>query len=259
MGFDSMEHRKPDGLHQNTRRMTAVIDALAQYPDHGLRLIDIANETKLGKGTLHRIVAGLVGSDLVEQDQETGRFFIGLRIMNWAVAGRRRFGLAEQMRSSLQAICEQSGDTVYLTIRQGDEVVYVDRREGSYPLKALPVEVGARRPLGIGAAPLAILAFQNDDEIARILRTYHQERSAFPIDDKRLAQLIRKARKLGFALHEGEVLPGMVAVGVPILDSEGVPFAAVSVAAAAARMAPPRRVEIAALIKQEISKKHIST
>jgi DNA-binding IclR family transcriptional regulator len=177
--------------------------------------------------------------------------------MNWAAAGRKRFGLVEQLKPVLQAICETSGDTVYLTVRQGDEVVYIDRREGSYPLKALPVDVGARRPLGIGAAPMAILAFQKEDEIRRVVEAYGGDRLGFGIGRAKLQELIALAKQLGYALHQGEILPGMVAVGVPILDGDGVPFAAISVAAGAARLPHPRTDEIAALIKKEIADLHI--
>ena len=249
--------KKPEGLHQNARRVTAVLDALAHHATEGLRLIDVSRETGLGKGTLHRIMAGLLDCGLAEQDERTGRYFIGLKIMNWAAAGRRRFGLAEQMKPALEAICEKSEDTVYLAVRQGDEAVYIDRREGAYPLKALPVEVGARRPLGIGAAPLAMLAFQSDEEVKRILQTYARERRAFPVDDTKLEALIKRARKLGYSLHEGEVLPGMVAIGVPILGGDGVPIAAVSVAAGAPRLAGSRRAEIAALLREEIAKRQV--
>ncbi|MEZ5936465.1 MAG: IclR family transcriptional regulator [Alphaproteobacteria bacterium] len=247
----------PDGKHQNTRRITAVLDAIARHADQGMRLVDVTRATGLGKGTAHRIIAGLLDSQMVEQDPDSGRFFIGLRVMNWAASGRKRFGLVEQLKPVLQAICEQSGDTVYLTVRQGDEVVYIDRREGSYPLKALPVDVGARRPLGIGAAPTAILAFQDDEEIRRIVETHEEARLGFGIGRAKLEELIALARRLGYALHQGEILPGMVAVGVPVLNAEGVPFAAISVAAGAARLAPPRTDEIAELIKREIAGRHI--
>ena len=247
-----MEAQNSSGRHQNTRRMATVLDCLAHSPEQGLRLIDVARETGLGKATAHRILAGLVENDLADQDAATGRFFIGLRIMNWAIAGRKRFGLAEQMKPVLNAICEKSGDTVYLTVRQGDEAVYIDRREGSYPLKALPVDVGARRPLGIGAAPMAILAFQSDTERQRILRDCAELRRPFGIDNGKFVELIERAISLGYSLHVGEVLPGMVAVGVPVMDSEGVPVAAISVAAAAARIPKSRQDAIANLIREEI-------
>lgn len=252
-----MEQVATDGKHQNTRRITSVLDCLAIHSDTGLRLVDLTNETGLGKGTLHRIMTGLVDSELVEHDPDTGRFFIGLKIMNWAAAARKRFGLAEQMKPALQSICDKTGDTVYLTQRRGDEVWYIDRLEGSYPLKALPVDVGARRPLGIGAAPLAILAFQPSEEIERILLSNNRERLAFNIDDNKMKTLIERAQKLGYALHQGEVLPGMIAIGFPIRNEGGVPFASISVAATEARMAPDRQKEIAALIESEIVKRYV--
>ncbi len=234
-----------------------MLDALADHPNDGLRLTDVVQETGLGKATLHRILAGLVESELVSHDPVSGRFFIGLRIMKWAAAGRKRYGLVKQMKPTLQAICTKSEDTVYLATRLGDEAVYVDRQEGSYPLKALPVEVGARRPLGIGAAPLAILAFQPDAERDRIVSTYKQDRRAFGITQAKLASLIETARQLGYALHDEEITPGMIAIGIPVRDTSGTPIAAISVAASKDRLASARRADVAQLIGDEIAKKEI--
>ncbi len=241
------------GKHQNTRRMTNVMDSLANHAGTGLRLVDLVQETGFGKGTLHRIMAGLVEHQLVDHDADTGRYFIGMKVMNWAAAGRKRFGLTEQMKPVLQAICEQTEDTVYLTQRRGDEVWYIDRREGAYPLKALPVDVGAKRPLGVGAAPLAILAFDKPQEIDRIMGEYGKDRLAFGIDNELLATLVERAQSLGYALHDGEVLPEMIAIGVPVCGDDGRPFAAVSVAATRARMGRSRQREIADMMRAEIA------
>jgi len=249
-----MEQNDASGRHQNTRRIAAVLDCLAAYPEHGARLVDICKFSGLGKGTAHRILAGLTDAGLAQQDPDTGRFFIGARIVTWARSGRRKFDLADQLKPALDEICELCGDTVYLAIRQGDEVVYIARREGAYPLKALPVEVGARRPLGIGAAPIAILAFQPPEEIERVMAEHKAERLGFRIGDDLARDLIARAQELNYSLHLGEVLPGMTAVGVPLRDPAGVPFAAISVAAGADRLPPDRREEVVGIIRDVLAR-----
>lgn len=251
--FEPMEPDRRDGRHQNTRRIAAALDCLAADPDNGARLIDVCKDTGLGKGTVHRILAGLVDSGLAQHDAGTGRFFVGPRIVGWALSSHRRFGLAEQLKAVLDEICNRCADTVYLAVRQVDEAIYVARREGAYPLKALPVEVGARRPLGIGAAPTAILAFQPEGEIERIVGRYGADRLRFDIGDALLRELVARAQALGYSLHQGEVLPGMIAVGVPVMNADGRPVAAISVAAAADRLPEKRREEVVAIMREVLA------
>ena len=247
-----MEQGEATGRHQNTRRMAEVLDSIALTRGEGARLVDICRATGLGKGTGHRIVSGLVEAGLAVQDQRTSRFFIGPRVTTWAQAVQP-LDIVDQAGPTMDEICELCGDTVYLAVRQGDETVYVARRVGSYPLKALPVEVGARRPLGIGAAPMAILAFSPKQEVERVVAAHSSERERFGIDDTHFRELIARAQSLGYSLHMGEVMPGMIAIGVPIADAGGAPVAAISVAAARDRLPGERREEVAQIIRAALA------
>ncbi len=71
------------GAHQGIARPAAVLDALARASSDGLRLIDITKTIGLGKATVHRLLAGLQSSRLVEQDAQTGRYFMGSRVLAW--------------------------------------------------------------------------------------------------------------------------------------------------------------------------------
>jgi len=46
---------------------------------------------------------------------------------------------------------------VFLIVRSGDDAVCADRAIGSYPVKTSVVDVGTRRPLGLGGGSLAML------------------------------------------------------------------------------------------------------
>lgn len=240
------------GTHQNARRIASVLAELARHPVEGARLTDVVRATGLGKGTVHRLLAGLLDTGLADQDQASGRFFLGMRLVAWATEGRRRFAIAERLRGVVDGLCRDTGDTVYLAIRDGDGALYVERREGSHPLKALPVEIGARRPLGIGAAPLAMLAFHEHAEIERLIAEQGEARRRYGIDDGRLRALIARSRELGYAFHDGEILPGLIAIGLPVLDRRGAPVAAISIAALRTRFEPPRRAEVAALMRERL-------
>jgi DNA-binding IclR family transcriptional regulator len=242
------------GTHQNARRIAAALSELARHPVEGARLTDISLATSLGKGTVHRLLAGLVETGLADQDPASGRFFLGMQLVAWATDGRRRFAIAERLRTVIDGLCRDTEDTVYLAIRDGDGALYIDRREGTHPLKALPVEIGARRPLGVGAAPLAMLAFGEHTEVERIVTEYREARLRHGIDDARLRELIARSRALGYALHDGEILPGFVAIGMPVLNRRGIPVAAISIAAVRTRFDADRQRQVAALMRDRLDK-----
>jgi DNA-binding IclR family transcriptional regulator len=242
------------GLYQNIGRATMVLTALAANSAEGMRLTDVVNATSLGKATVHRVLSGLVAHGLVDQDKTTGRFFLSLKLISWAMAAGDRFGLARLASHALGRLSQRTQDTIYLSLRSGDETVCIERREGSFPIKTLTLRLGDRRPLGVGAGALAIMAFLPDEEIDRVVGAQGAEMSRFGIDEMTLRDMIANARKLGYALNDERLIPGMSAVGVPIRRPNGQPFAALSVAAISSRLQSPRRDTIVASLRQEVER-----
>jgi DNA-binding IclR family transcriptional regulator len=239
------------GLYQNIGRATMVLTVLAANSAEGMRLTDVVNATSLGKATIHRVLSGLVAHGLVDQDKATGRFFLSLKLISWAMAAGDRFGLARLAGNSLARLSQRTQDTIYLSLRSGDEAVCIERREGSFPIKTLTLRVGDRRPLGVGSGSLAMLAFLGDEEVDRIIAAQTAEMSRYGIDEMTLRDMITNARQLGYSLNDERLIPGMSAVGVPIRRPNGQPFAALSVAAISSRLQAPRRDTIVASLKQE--------
>ena len=174
--------RKPrlTGLHQSISRPTAILEALAAASSDGLRMTDVMHATGLGKATVHRLLAGLAAHRLVDQDSESARFFLGARILSWAVTAGDRFGLARLTEPAMARLAQTTLDTIYLTARSGDEAVCLNRREGLHPIKTLTLNVGDRRPLGVSAGGLALLAFLSDSEVERILLLQSRDEDTTP-------------------------------------------------------------------------------
>jgi DNA-binding IclR family transcriptional regulator len=256
---NGMEMKIPDksGEHRNVLRLLAVLDALSKASAQGLRLTDVIEATGLGKTTAHRILAGLMSQNLAEQDPETGRFFIGVKMLSWATAARDRFSLVRLVEPALVRISRQTQDTVYLVVRSGDDIVCLDCREGAFPIKVLTLNVGDRRPLGIGAGSLAILSALPDAEIDRIFAGNAEAMAAYPFDEVRLRQMIAATRQNGYAYNNVHVLQGlenvteMAGIGVPIRKRDGMPVAALHLTGVTSRLDPPRRENLVATLHQE--------
>jgi DNA-binding IclR family transcriptional regulator len=164
---------------------------------------------------------------------------------------RANYALPRACHHALQELAEQTQDTVYLSERSGTEAVCTAREEGSYPIRALPLHVGIRRPLGVGAGGLAILAGMAPAQARDILRANAPRYQAYGgIDLGYLEAAIAQAHAEGFATVADKATPGMTAIGVAIRGRTGEPIGAISIAAISARMTPERRIELARLLQQ---------
>jgi DNA-binding IclR family transcriptional regulator len=214
-------------------------------------LSDLAQTTSLSLPTAHRLLAVLARFGLIEQDAQTRRYHLGIELLRLGNLAGRRFSIVGLARDEVSHLAETTGDTVFMSIRDHDESVCVDRRVGSFPIKTLTLEIGDRRPLGVGSGSLALLAALGDDEIERILADDKSRASHYPqFHASTLRRLVQAARREGFAFNDGRIVSGMSAVGVPVLDGSGQPLAALSIAAINARMDRTRRHAVAAKLKE---------
>lgn len=245
---------------RSTERLMLIMDALANAPARGLRLTDIVDVTGLGKTTAHRLINGLVEQGLVELDDETSRFFVGLKLLEWAGAASKRFSISRLIEPAVIRIARAFEDTVYLIIRHGDHAVCVDCYEGTFPIKVLTLRVGDKRPLGIGAGSLAILASLDDQDVERILLQQKSERESFAISEELLRRRLNEARAQGHAYNDVHVFPdmenitGMAAVAVAIRRPDGSPIGAIHVTSITERLAKPRRSQIVQALLGEVDR-----
>ncbi len=241
---------RADGL-KTVKRAASVLRALSEHGASGTRLSDLAAATGLHKATTYRILATLVGEGLVEQDQGR-RYHLGAEIWILGMAAAPRFDIRQLAAPALDRISQATGDTVFLSIRSKLEAICIDRREGSFPIRTLTLEIGSRRPLGLGAGSLALLAFLPADEIERTIAANAKSLAryrGFAPDD--LRKLVAESRANGYAFNDGRIIPGMSAVGVPVFGYRDRPAAALSCAAISNRMEQDRRPTIVALLLKE--------
>lgn len=236
---------------KSVRRAAALIKLLAREATAGWRLSDIAQAAGLGKATTHRLLTALTETGLAYQDPKTRRYFLGYELVRLGYLATR-FDVADLARPALLRLARETGDTVFLSVREGLDAVCLERQVGDYPIKTLTLDVGDRRPLGVGAGSLALLAFLPEQEIAELIASNAPRLATYPgFAPDALRELVAEARAQGYAFNDGRIVSAMCAVGVPVLDPRGRVVAAMSVAAIRERMDPPRVTAIASLLHGE--------
>lgn len=232
-------------------RAALVLRCLAEGGAEGSRLSDVAARSGLGKATVHRLLAALVQVGFVDRSEAGKLYRLGYALFALGTTARR-FEVVELARPSLLRLAAETEDTVFLSLRDGDEALCADRSTGAYPIKTLTLNVGDRRPLGVGAGSLALLAFQDDAEVERVLAANAAARAAYPaFGPEELQRLIAQARRQGYAFNDGRIVGAMMALGVPVFGPDGRVAAALSIAAIRERMRAPRVRSLAALLQRE--------
>jgi DNA-binding IclR family transcriptional regulator len=242
---------KESAFGQGIRRVTSLLQALGHGSRSGMRLTDIASATKLSKPTAYRLLTGLTEVGLVEHDEATGHFHLGFEMFVLGSSAVGRYGISEIARPHLVRLESRCHDTTYLSVRSGFDSVCIDRHEGSYPVKVLTLNVGDRRPLGIGGAALALLASMPDAEIDKVIEANRERLASYPnVDVPKLYALIELSRRQGYAFFDGLVVPEMAAIGLPIVGRGGKVVAAMGVSAIRSRMQRERREELVEYMKE---------
>jgi DNA-binding IclR family transcriptional regulator len=239
---------------QVIHRVATLLRLLATNNRTGMRLVDLCRSADIERSTVHRMLQGLIAEHLVSQDRETKRYYLGMGVYEMGVAVVPPVKLRDVCQPYMNALAEQTGDTVFLTVRSGFDGVCVDRKEGTFPVKAFVLEPGRRRPLGIGAGNIAILSALPCEEINRIcLANRTRIQQLYPrYTEARLKARITRSQTLGYTVTDVLEVTGVRSVGMRILDRHHMPVAAISVSTVASRLKEERVQEIVTFLRSAI-------
>jgi DNA-binding IclR family transcriptional regulator len=239
----------PSGT-QSIERVVNMLRVVASRGRNGMRLGDVTAATGLPSSTCFRMLQRLESEGVLERHPVTRKYLLGPLIYELGLLASPRLQLAQRCEDTLAALAARTQDTVYLSERRGNEAVCSARALGDYPVKALTLDVGIRRPLGVGAGGLAILCALPPAEADEIIAS-HADRypKLSTLSAERVRAAVAEGRERGYAFLDGAVYPDTAAVGVTIPALA--PMAAISVAAISTRLKEARRQEVAAELQRQ--------
>ncbi|MFW5453723.1 IclR family transcriptional regulator [Thioalkalivibrio sulfidiphilus] len=223
-------HDRPSGSIQVIDRASDLLEAIARYTQ-SVSLKVLAAETGLHPSTAFRILASLVEHDFVVRD-EGGTYRLGPRFLKYAARVRADLDLRAVARPEMERLLGTIGETVNLTVREGDEVIYVER---ALPNRMMRVEqlIGSRAPLHVTAVGKIMLGDAGPEEtLAYARRTGLPAYTPRTINDpERLLAVAERAVKDGFAFDNEEAETGVGCIGALVRDGSGTAIAGLSVSA----------------------------
>lgn len=227
---------KPQITIQVIERAMQLLDALAAETE-AVALKQIAATTGLHPSTAHRILNDLVLGRYVER-VDSGMYQLGMRLLELGSLVRGRLSVREAALEPMHLLHKLTGQTVNLSVQQGDEIVYVDRawseRSGMQVVRA----IGGRAPLHLTSTGKLFLSAQEPRQVrAYVTRTglagsTRNSLTNFEDLDRELALV----RRHGYARDNEELEMGVRCVGAGIYDDSGKLIAGLSISAPAQRL-----------------------
>lgn len=216
-----------------------------------LGVTEISEKLGLYKSNVHNILMTFKAMEYVEQDEESGRFYLGPAIFNLTRALNEYFDIPKVAIPYMKKIVEEVQELVYLAVPSGDEVIYL---EAFYPEKhflSSPPVRGERSKMYSTSAGKAVLSAYPLEELEQHISKELMPFTEFTITDKeQLMKELEVTRKRGYAFDNMEVIYGIKCVGVPILDQDKKPVAALSISTPSLRMTEDKIEKFVKVLKK---------
>lgn len=181
-----------------------------------LSLQEIAARIRMPKTTAFRLVATLESCGYLVR-MENQQYCLSLKVARLAGLVRGTLGIREIAKPILIEVNRLTSETVTVNALAGAERICLDVVDSPSALMAI-VQPGAHVPIFHGATGRILLAYMDETERERLLKTSPQAKG---IDRAALDRELTRFRRQGYSLSRGQRFAGMTAIGVPVFDVEG--------------------------------------
>lgn len=221
---------------QVLERTFALLDVLAAHQDP-VSLKEISERTGLHPSTAHRILNDLTVGRLVDRP-EAGSYRLGMRLLELGNLVKARLDVRDAALGPMRELHKLTHQPVNLSVRQGDEIVYIERtyseRSGMQVVRA----VGGRAPLHLTSVGKLFLAHDDPQRVrayaARTGLAGHTRNSI--TDIQRLERELAQVRQATVARDDEELELGVRCLAAGIFDDQGKLVAGLSISAPADRL-----------------------
>lgn len=226
----------PTPTIQVLARSFALLDLLATHPDP-VSLKEISERTGLHPSTAHRILNDLTIGRYVDRPQ-AGTYRLGMRLLELGNLVKARLDVREAALVPMRELHKMTLQPVNLSMRQGDEIVYIERAYSERSGMQVVRTVGGRAPLHLTSVGKLFLAHDDPARVrAYAVRTGLTGHTRNSITDvTRLERELATVRASGVARDDEELELGVRCMAAGIFDDQGKLLAGLSVSAPADRL-----------------------
>lgn len=204
--------------------------------EYEIGISELSKRLSLPKSTVHRLASTLADAGMLEQNEETGKYRLGLVMFELGSLVRRKMDFSSTAKPELMALRENTGETVHLTVLGQTSVIYINTLESKQSIR-MTLDVGMRKPAYCTAEGKVLLAFKSPEVAEAIIALGLPERTPKTITDPVAFQKeLTSVRNRGFAYDDEESEVGLRCIAAPVRDHYGNVIAAVSIAGPSQRL-----------------------
>lgn len=213
-----------------------IIDVIA-FERVPISLSELSEQLGMAKSTLHGLLSTLVNIGYLEQEQETGRYKLGVQLFELGSQIANTWNEKVIAHAYMTKLAEVTGETVHLAMLSNGEVLYVDKQE-AYSSIRIATAPGAKLPAHCTGVGKILLAFSNEEEVKEILNKFGlKQYTAHTItNENMLYEELRKTVRQGYVFDNQEFLDGLRCVAAPIFNHNGKIMFALSISGPLYRM-----------------------
>jgi IclR family transcriptional regulator, KDG regulon repressor len=226
----SKKYFKNAGGVQSLNRALDIVETFAIIgPDVGLT--KMAEYLGLNKATAYRLLSTLESRGFLERSPNSRKYRLGVKLFELGSFYQNQINVRHIALPFLSSLMEETQETAFLCIREGDEALCVELIEAKQEVKVFALRIGGRQLLHIGAAPRVLIAQLDRNEIeAYANRTGLPKFTPNSISTTEdLIADVEQTRKNGYAISLEDVTSGIAAIGAPIHDYSGKIIASISI------------------------------
>jgi DNA-binding IclR family transcriptional regulator len=231
---------------QSVDRALTILDILARLGESGVT--EIAAELGVHKSTAFRLVSTLESHGMVEQNEERGKYRLGVGVLRLAGATTARLDVVQEARSICRKLAADSGETVNIAVLSDRSVLYVDQVSGQSTLQAHNW-VGQHIPLHATSNGKVLLSGLTSDDVDARLPRLPSYTSDTVTTRARLRRDLAMVREQGYAVAVDELEVGLTAIAAPIHNAHGDVIASLSVSGPTFRLGDLRVKELVPVVQ----------
>lgn len=231
-------------------RTLELLEYICASPQKEFSVTELSQKFDVNKTTIFRMLRVLTERDYLRQDEKTGHYLLGLKLLELGAQVAAKTGLLEVVSPYMEQLSREIKETINLAVLHDKKVVYIHKIESPHFLRT-DLRVGTAVPAYCSALGKAMLAWHAEEEWKKMLGTdlvSYTPQTITSTED--LKKEFKKIKEKGYSVDNEEYIPGITCIAAPILNQDGKPIAAISAAGPSMRISGEKIVQIGERIRR---------
>ncbi|AGY76607.1 IclR family transcriptional regulator [Clostridium autoethanogenum] len=222
---------------QSVDRALQILECFSKE-ENELGVTQIANMLDFYKSTTFGLLSTLENRGYLKQNPESGKYRLGIKLFELGKLVEENMDLRTSAIPYLKGLVDKYGETAHLAMKDGNEVIYIDKVEGKNAIGIINSQVGRVARMHCTGVGKAVLAFMSEEDIEKIIENikFNRYTSNTITDKNKLKEELKKIRKKKYSVDNEEIEIGLKCVAAPIINYDDEAVGSISVSGPTSRM-----------------------